>query len=328
MSAVASLPRASVVVSTLDRAAHLEKLLGSLRELDYPAFEVVVVNGPSTDGTDELLAAYAGRIKAARCPVANLSRSRNIGIAAAAGDLVAFIDDDALPATPQWLRGLAGHLVARPALGGVGGPSLRGDSDDYEFRGRLASDYAELLPFEDAEPRGMRADGVRWVEAAQGNNCVFRREALVAIGGFDENFPYFLDETDVCFRLARIGRPVAFVREWAVRHYNASGSYRRTSHDRRWDVIARSDAYYALKNGDDRLPVRLVHTLAIARRKFPYHQINAFYREGRYGAPTRLRYLVRWARGVCAGVWWGLTRARRTPLAATSSPSPFLPFRA
>ncbi|MGH7894977.1 MAG: glycosyltransferase family 2 protein [Candidatus Binatia bacterium] len=326
MSESPSLPTASIVVSTLDRAAHLRNLLASFDQLDYPSFEVVVVNGPSTDGTEALLATYDGRIKVVRCPVANLSRSRNTGIAAAAGELVAFIDDDALPATIDWLHGLALHLAAAPVLGGVGGPSLRGDGDDYEFCGRLVSDYGEIVSLEDAASRGIRADGVRWAQAAQGNNCVFRREALLAIGGFDENFPYFLDETDVCFRLARCGRPVDFARRWAVRHYNAASIYRRTWHDRRWDVMARSDAYYALKNGGDPFPGRLVRTLALVRTKFPYRQINDFYTAGEYGAPTRLRYLARWARGVTSGVRWGLTKRRRAPLDQTSHPCPFLPF--
>src|SRR5207302_6552199 len=90
-------PTVSIVVSTLDRAAHLARLLASLRHLDYERFEVVVVNGPSQDGSDAVLAQWDGQIKAVRCPSANLAASRNIGIAAAAGDIVAFIDDDAVP---------------------------------------------------------------------------------------------------------------------------------------------------------------------------------------------------------------------------------------
>src|SRR5438094_8692112 len=98
MSATAigdSAPGVSVVVSTLDRAAHLARLLASLRHLDYQRFEVIVVNGPSQDGTDSLLAQWDGQIKTVRCPGANLAASRNIGIAAAAGDIVALIDDAA-----------------------------------------------------------------------------------------------------------------------------------------------------------------------------------------------------------------------------------------
>lgn len=322
----APLPRASIVVATLDRAAHLGRLLDALERLDYPAFEVIVVNGPSTDDTDAVLARYHDRLRVVRCPETNLSRSRNLGIAAAAGDLVAFIDDDALPASPAWLRTLAERLRDDPTLGGVGGPSLRGDSEEREFSGRLASEYAELLSLDEAGARRVAADGVAWVTATQGNNGLFRRDALATVGGFDENYAYYLEETDLCLRLARAGRPIAYVPSAPVRHYSALGPNRRTWHDRRWDVMARSDVYYGLRNARDPLPRRAVHSLAFARTKFPYRQINDFYTAKEYGRVTRYRYLLRWARGVARGLWWGVARRRRTR-SITPASMPFLPFR-
>src|SRR5208283_5424706 len=92
----------SVVINTFNRRESLERTLRSLEWLDYPNFEVVVVNGPSTDGTEELLDRTAGRIKRGQCPNRNLSESRNIGIRLACGEIVAFLDDDAYP-DPAWL---------------------------------------------------------------------------------------------------------------------------------------------------------------------------------------------------------------------------------
>ena len=89
----------SVVISTNGRAASLAKTLAALSWQTYRHFEVCVVTGPQRDGTHDLVAHYVGtgRIKSAPCEAANLSRSRNIGIRLAAGDLIAFIDDDAIP---------------------------------------------------------------------------------------------------------------------------------------------------------------------------------------------------------------------------------------
>ena len=53
--ASAALPAVSIVISTLDRAEWLARLLPALAALDYPALEVIVVNGPSTDGTPSQL---------------------------------------------------------------------------------------------------------------------------------------------------------------------------------------------------------------------------------------------------------------------------------
>src|SRR4030095_1657046 len=129
LSGEAVWPAVSIIVNTLDRAAWLRRLLPALDGVDYPAFEVIVVNGPSRDDTDALLDSLRGRIKAERCATANLSRSRNIRIAVAARHVGAFIDDDAVPADPAWLRHLVAPFVEDPTLGAVGGPVLRGDED-------------------------------------------------------------------------------------------------------------------------------------------------------------------------------------------------------
>ena len=322
----ATWPTVSIVINTLDRAEWLRRLLPALATLDYPAFEVVVVNGPSRDDTDTLLGSLAGRIKALRVPVANLSQSRNVGIAAAAGEVVVFIDDDALPAVPDWLRRLVAPLVDDPSLGGAGGPVLRGDTDEWEFHGRVASDYGEFRePFE-ASAQGIVADGRHWVRYTQGNNCAFLRDALLAIGGFDEVFSYYLDETDVCLRLARAGRPIGFAPTAIVRHYSASAAHRRSWHDRNWDVMARSDTYFCLKNGADPLVHRLRRMAALAREKWPYQAIVVYHRQGAYGRLRRWRYLARWGRGMLAGLWLGLARRRRTPLRPGPATTPLVPY--
>ena len=152
-----------------------------------------------------------------------------------------------------------------------------------------------------------------------------RRESWNSIGGFDETFAYYLDETDVCLRIARSGHAVINDRQSFNRHYKAPSGRRRSPHDIDWNVIARSDTYYALKNAVDRLPRRLLKTIALAPRKHFFREINRGRREGAYGRLRWLRYLARWARGVTAGVWLGLVADRRTPLSPAPPPA-FLPF--
>src|SRR5437867_12202971 len=135
----------TIVVNTLDRAPYLRRLLGSLHHLTYERFEVVVVDGPSRDETAGVLAEFADRIKFARCPEPNLSRSRNVGIVAAAGDIVVFIDDDALPGTPDWLDRIVAPFTDDQRLGDCGRPVYAGDSDHREFAGGATSDYGLQL---------------------------------------------------------------------------------------------------------------------------------------------------------------------------------------
>src|SRR5262249_25832516 len=111
--------RVSVVVNTYNRGESLRQTLRSFRHQTYDRFEGVVVNGPSTDGTAAVLAEFAGAVRAYDCPAPHLSRSRNLGIEHAAGDVVAFIDDDAIP-EPDWIESLVA-AYDEPRVGGAGG---------------------------------------------------------------------------------------------------------------------------------------------------------------------------------------------------------------
>ena len=80
-------PTVSVIINTLNRGDMLSKVLTSLQWLKYEGdFEVIVVNGPSTDNTASVLEEWDGRIRVGQCDVANLSVSRNIGINMARGE--------------------------------------------------------------------------------------------------------------------------------------------------------------------------------------------------------------------------------------------------
>lgn len=63
---------ASIIINTYNRAASLERTLLSLKYQDHPDFEVVAVNGPSTDGTAEVIKRWSGSLKAGSCPECNL----------------------------------------------------------------------------------------------------------------------------------------------------------------------------------------------------------------------------------------------------------------
>ena len=109
----------SVVINTYNRAKTLDATLRSLRRLNYPHFEVIVVNGPSTDDTLEVLKVHSRYVRVGTCADRNLSVSRNVGIDMARGDLVAFVDDDAL-ADENWLNDAAGAFDS-DRVGAVGG---------------------------------------------------------------------------------------------------------------------------------------------------------------------------------------------------------------
>jgi glycogen synthase len=195
--------RVSVVICTYNRADGLRQTLECLRRQRYDEFEVVVVNGPSTDHTETVLAEYRGQIKLGNNPLANLSVSRNVGIRAAAGDIVAFIDDDALPEA-DWLT-QALQPFDDADVGGVGGIVLDHTGMDLQYRFSAANRFGEGIFSDDTPFDDFSVPGSWTFPYLQGTNALFRRSALAEVGLFDETFDYYLDETDLCLRIVDAG---------------------------------------------------------------------------------------------------------------------------
>ncbi len=196
-------PSLSVVICTYSaaRTKHLATLLEALGRQARPADQVVVV----VDHNPELLAAIhrwslpLGTIVEPNAHGRGLSGGRNTGFEAATGDVVAFIDDDAIPEA-DWLERLIADY-ADPRVIGVGGPvepSWEGRPPGWfpaEFGWVVGCGY-EGLPQKQASVRNFI-----------GCNMSFRRQALVESGGFRIDLgriglaPVGCEETELCIRL-------------------------------------------------------------------------------------------------------------------------------
>lgn len=208
--------RISVVICTYNRADALRDTLDALRWQTHPDFEVVVVNGPSDDGTVELLRERAGELRVVDCELRRLSVSRNLGIAAAAGEVVAFIDDDAVP-EPRWLEDLAAAYDDE-RVGGAGGLTLDESGVRAQYRYAVCSrlghtDFDRRPPLDAFNRPG--ADPFLYV---QGTNCSFRRSVLARIGGFDEDIEMIYDEVEVCSRVLDAGYELRALEDAVVHH--------------------------------------------------------------------------------------------------------------
>ena len=207
----------SIVINTYNRAASLAVTLDSFRFLNHRRFEVVVVNGPSTDSSPRLLESWKGRVKTGYCPVTNLSVSRNIGIAMASGDVVAFIDDDAVP-EPEWLDQLESGYTSGN-VGGVGGMVFNHTGYAFQARYIVCNRMGDArLDFEANPSDQFNFPGSNLYCSHLGTNSSFRRSALLEIGGFDEEYEYYLDETDVCLRMVDAGYQIRFVDNAYIHH--------------------------------------------------------------------------------------------------------------
>jgi glycogen(starch) synthase len=251
-------PSFSIVINTLNRGAELQKTLDSLRWLTYPGqFEVVVVNGPSTDDSDAVIAAWSQQVRAGRCALANLSVSRNIGICMAQGDIVVFIDDDAIP-EPEWLTQLA-EAYADPMIGAAGGLVFNHTGYDFQYRYCVVDRFGNAdLDMAGPTPHLSFPKSERFPHLL-GCNSSFRRAALLEVGGFDEEYEYFLDETDVCLRIVDAGYLIAQLPCAYVHHKYAPSNIRGDNKvPRQRYPIIKNKVYFTLKHAREFHPLARV----------------------------------------------------------------------
>lgn len=237
----------SVIINTDGRAKALATCLESLRFLRYPNFEVVVVAGPTRDGTHELCQAYGSQIKFAECSERNLSMSRNISIQISAGEVVGFLDDDSVP-EPEWLDDVVPSF--RDAEVGVAGGFLHdhtGKTYQWKF-GTLDRFGTADTSWQRATPEYNFPNSFHYPHVMA--NSLFRRSAIVDVGGFDEQYEYFLDESDIILRMVDAGWRVAQLDKGFIHHKFMPSHIRNESRVlTSWYSVIKNKTYFSLLNG-------------------------------------------------------------------------------
>ncbi|EOQ48440.1 TPA: glycosyltransferase [Citrobacter braakii] len=232
----------SVVICTFNRCDYLDRCLDYLTKSYSNVFEVIVVNGPSTDETEFVLNKWKDRIKIRTNSERNLSRSRNIGIEASSGELVAFIDDDAIPFL-DWFDIILNYFNStHNFVAGVGGPTYYAGSLKFQAEDIFVDTFGSSIinPGKDVK------SNPEYRRSLLGTNSVFRRDYLVEVGGFDEEYDYYLDETDVCFRLIRNGYLINHCEEAYLRHEFAQSENRVNKYSYNWRSIVKNIVYFSL----------------------------------------------------------------------------------
>ncbi|MBI3961279.1 MAG: glycosyltransferase, partial [Deinococcus sp.] len=198
-------PRISVVVCSYNGQQTIRDCLEGLARLEYPNFEGIVVDDGSTDATAAIAGEYPFQL--IRTENRGLSSARNTGLAAATGEIVAYIDDDAYP-DPHWLTYLAATFLTT-AHAGVGGPNIAPSGD---------GPVAECVAHAPGGPIHVLLSDQE-AEHIPGCNMAFRKTALQAIGGFDPQFRVAGDDVDICWRLQERGWTLGFSPAAMVWHH-------------------------------------------------------------------------------------------------------------
>jgi len=203
-------PKFSVVVASYNGERTLKVCLDSLQRLNYPNYEVILVDDGSTDATPQIASAYPAVRYFRHQTNLGLSVARDTGISAAEGEIVAFTDADCR-ADEDWLHYLAGAF-GDGEFAGVGGPNLLPPDDSVVA--------AAVMVSPGGPAHVMLTD--RQAEHIPGCNMAFKRDALVEVGGFDPIFRRAGDDVDLCWRMQQAGYKIGFCPAAFVWHYRRS----------------------------------------------------------------------------------------------------------
>lgn len=193
-------PKISVVVCTFNGSKTISRNLESLSALQYPNYEVIVVNDGSNDITEAIVKEYVHKygFKLITTENRGLANARNTGLESATGDIIAYVDDDAYP-DPDWLTYFAIEF-SKTTHAGIGGPNITADGD---------GPIAECVSNSPGNPVHVLMSD-KEAEHIAGCNMAFCRETLKKIGGFDPQFKVAGDDVDVCWTLQKQGFTLGF----------------------------------------------------------------------------------------------------------------------
>jgi cellulose synthase/poly-beta-1,6-N-acetylglucosamine synthase-like glycosyltransferase len=198
-----------VLCTTFEREQELRNCLASLAELDYPSYEVVLVDNRRQDGESVAWVEEYPRVRLLRERQPGLAAARNRGLNAAAGEIVAFTDDDVV-VDRGWLRAYARRFAAHPEEAALGGFIIPRELETAaqitieEYYGSWGPRVLERAHYRLVRPTGLKLfrqakvtelnDAGEILDTfslysggrmALGANMAFRTEALRAVGGFD-----------------------------------------------------------------------------------------------------------------------------------------------
>jgi GT2 family glycosyltransferase len=216
-------PSASVVVPVWNGRRWLPGLLGSLRAQTLAPLEVIAVDNGSADGSREWLAEHAAEVRVlALGRNTGFAHAANRGIEAAHGEVVALVNTD-VELEPGWLAAAVAALAERDAAVATKMLDLAEPGVLYDAGDVLRRDGV-------CEQRGrFRRDDHRYDEpgevfAACAGAAVYRRDAVLAVGGFDERLFAYLEDVDLGLRLRLAGWRCAWEPRAVARHAGGGSS--------------------------------------------------------------------------------------------------------
>ena len=174
--------------------------------LDYPDYEVILVDDGSQDDTREIAREFP-QVVYYHQENQGLSVARNVGARLATGEIVAYTDSDCV-VDEHWLRYLVDAMQDQQ-VEAIGGPNITPPSDGW---------VAKCVAVSPGNPSHVMLDD-RYAEHVPGCNMAFQRKTLLGLGGFDPQFRQAGDDVDLCWRWLDANLPIGYASGAMVWHH-------------------------------------------------------------------------------------------------------------
>lgn len=243
--------KVSVVIPVFNRLKYTQKCLESVFEFGSKhAFEVIVVDNASSDGTEEFLAGLSGKILTVHHEKnLGFAKACNAGASKASGEMLLFLNNDTI-VTKNWMDVLAAELDENSEIAMAGSKLLYPDE---------TIQHAGVVFGEDKIPYHIYAREIKekhYVNKKRKFNALtaacmlVRREIFEKVGGFDENFLNGYEDIDLCLKIKELGKDIMYCPESVVYHYESISEGRGDKHRenrelflKKWGAKIQQDDY-------------------------------------------------------------------------------------
>lgn len=233
-------PKVSLSILTYNRSEILRELLDSLVKLEYEPLEIIVVDNHSTDGTEEIVKASFSQVQYFRMSANMGVEARNVGLKAAAGDIIITLDDDVLGVSNSDIMTLTSLFKDCPDIGAVCFKVL-----DY-WSGNICN-WCHHYKREDYSEQRFITD-----EISEGA-VAFRRSIFMHSGYYPGRFFISYEGADLCCRMLNVGYKTMYCPSIVVKHKHAKQGrpdWRRYYYDTRnqiWFVARNYPVTWAIR---------------------------------------------------------------------------------
>jgi GT2 family glycosyltransferase/glycosyltransferase involved in cell wall biosynthesis len=259
-------PTVTIIVLNFNGLQHLTDCFASLTKIDYPSdrLELMLVDNASTDGSVEYIQTHYPQVRIVQnAENLGFGSGNNVGARAATSQYILFLNND-MWVDPQLVRGFIKAIQQRPKAVCAGAKILNWDGTKFDFcgsAGHLAGyAYQEGMdkPF---DPNAFTE--VKPILFSCGGAMMVDREVFLQVGGFDDDYFIYYEDSDLGWRLWVLGHEVVFAPE-AIVYHRHHGTMDGFSNYRKRVLYKRNALCSVIKNYSDENLGRILPAVLLA----------------------------------------------------------------